>query len=66
MKVTKAPQTHHFKHDYVSFSKDRKTKELEYSITVWKDNVQFMAETGKVKDEQHLKQLQGLQIYTEV
>lgn len=64
MKVDKAPKTHNFKHGYVSFNKQRHDGELYYKKKLWtgEDHLTLITlETGKVKDEAHLKELQTSQ-----
>lgn len=62
MKVIRIPVENYFTDGYVKFSTSRKDGELYYEITLYNGKTQlYCAEKGKVKDEAHLKELQGME-----
>lgn len=62
MKTIRTPDENYFTGGYVKFSTSRKDGELYYEITLYNGKNQlYCAEKGKVKDEAHLKELQGME-----
>jgi len=62
MKLIRTPDEHYFEGGYVKFSTGRPDGELHYEIHKWSGNMTSIIdlETGKVKDEAHLKELQSV------
>ena len=63
MKVIRTPDEHYFDGGYVKFSTSRKDSELHFEIVIWnKDRTNYnIMDSGKVKDEAHLKELQCME-----
>ncbi len=62
MKVERTPDENYFDAGYVKFSTSRKDGELYYEIILYNDMIQlYCAEKGKVKDKDHLKELQCME-----
>lgn len=63
MKVQRTPDENYFKGGYVKFSTGRKDGELSYKIVLWnKDKTRLSTlEKGKVKDKEHLKELECME-----
>ena len=73
MKIDKTPEPHYFKHGYIQFNKSKDDGELRYSVIMWLDDdiggdLKTHSELikGKVKDENHLKQLQSCKMLVEI
>ena len=63
MKVARTPEDCYYNSVCVLFTKSRKDGELYYEIILWyKDATQMHSvEKGKVKDKDHLKELQSME-----
>jgi hypothetical protein len=63
MKVIRTPDEHYFEGTCVKFSTSRKDGELYYKIFKSNQNKSdpIRIDSGKVKDEAHLKELQGME-----
>ncbi len=63
MKVIRTPEDHYFHSGYVTFSTSRKDGELSYKIVLWnKERTRLsISDEGKVKDKDHLKELQCME-----
>lgn len=74
MKVDKAPTTHYFKFGWIEFHKSRNTNNLYFAILQWTPNpennydglILGIITQGKVNDEKHLADLQGIQQSNEI
>jgi len=63
MKTIRTPEDNYFHSGYVTFSTSRKNGELYYKIVLWnKDRTRLStSEEGKVKDKDHLKELECME-----
>jgi len=62
MKVIRTPEINYFKGGQVEFSTSRKDGELYYTLSKWDEDKSnsTVLDTGKVRDEAHLKELQEI------
>ena len=63
MKVDRTPEDNYFHSGYVTFSTSRNDGELYYEVNLWNENKTKLSKTdsGKVKDEAHLKELECME-----
>ena len=63
MNTIRTPEENNFTGGYVKFSTSRKDGKLYYKIVLWnKDKTRLStSEEGKVKDKDHLKELQCME-----
>ena len=63
MKVIRTPDEHYFDGGYVTFHTSRKDGELYYQMGSWNQDKTkcYVSEKAKVKDKDHLKELQCME-----
>jgi len=63
MKVERTPDEHYFDAGYVKFSTSRNDGEIYYEVNLWNKDKTKLSKTdsGKVKDKDHLKELECME-----